>query len=235
MKNKSLVILIVFLASLWGSIHFGNSLFRILESDAPSISHGTIANGSLENGKRLPTKGANFRSYSRLGSALGRTAVHHKVRDTVLEAYAMVRETHPELTFIVGETGWVQGGRIKPHKTHQNGLSVDFMVPVRDKNGGIARLSTTVLNKYGYEVEFDDTGAVNAYTIDYEAMAVHLDALLRAAENNGVGVDLVIFDPVLQPYVFETSAGRSLKGRVRFSTKRVWVRHDEHYHVDFSL
>jgi penicillin-insensitive murein endopeptidase len=66
-------------------------------------------------------------------------------------------------------------------------------------------------------------------------MAQHLVALERAARAHGVGIQRVIFDPQLQPHLRRTEAWPALAGRVRFSTRRSWVRHDEHYHVDFAI
>ena len=80
-----LKILLSTLVLVWIIIHFGNDAFRAFESDIPSRSRGTTGNGSLENGKRLPTSGPNFSSYSRLGALLGRTAVHNKVRDVLVD------------------------------------------------------------------------------------------------------------------------------------------------------
>ena len=71
--------------------------------------------------------------------------------------------------------------------------------------------------------------------IDYEAMAAHIAALLHAARARGVGIWRVIFDPKLQPFLHQTAAWSELDGTVRFSTRRSWVRHDEHYHVDFDV
>ena len=86
MKRRS-VLLGTGLVLLCGSatIWFGNDVALSLESSAPSRSIGTVGNGRLENGKRLPAAGPNFRSYSRLGALLGRTAVHSGVRAAVLE------------------------------------------------------------------------------------------------------------------------------------------------------
>jgi len=45
----------------------------------------------------------------------------------------------------------------------------------------------------------------------------------------------VIFDPQLQKHVFATESGKALKGKVAFSPKPAWVRHDEHDHIDFTV
>lgn len=79
----------LFLASCAGAliiVWFGNSLFIALETDAPSRSVGHPDRGKLENGKRLPTSGENFRAYSRIGTLLGRNSVHGIVRTVILEA-----------------------------------------------------------------------------------------------------------------------------------------------------
>lgn len=35
--------------------------------------------------------------------------------------------------------------------------------------------------------------------------------------------------------LFKTKYGQYLRDNIQFSKKRAWVRHDEHYHVDFSI
>ena len=77
---------------------------------------------------------------------------------TVLtEAYADVARTHPQLRFVYGETGFASGGPFEPHKTHQNGLSVDFFVPVRDEKGRSVPLPTSATNRWGYDRHVDFT------------------------------------------------------------------------------
>ena len=56
----------------WLVVFFGNSIAIAFESSTPSESLGSVSSGSLKHGKRLPTSGANFRAYSRLGAMLGR-------------------------------------------------------------------------------------------------------------------------------------------------------------------
>jgi penicillin-insensitive murein endopeptidase len=99
---------------------------------ANSICYGTRSNGRLESGEQLVKSGPNFEAYSSLGVAAGRTYVHSKVARVVSDAYSALARSKPKVKFVYGESGWKNGGRIKPHRTHQNGLAVDFMVPVRD-------------------------------------------------------------------------------------------------------
>ena len=200
-----------------------------------SICYGTASNGRLEGGVSLPSSGKNFQSYSSLGNMLGRTYVHSRVQKVVTEAFKSLEVSHPDKVFMYGETGWTEGGRCRPHKTHQNGLSVDFMVPVIDRQGRSVYLPTGLTNKLGYAIEFDSRGRFEEYTIDFEAMAAHLVALHKAALAEGIDIWRVIFAPELQPYLLRTSQGEYLKTHLQLSKKPAWVRHDEHYHVDFKI
>ena len=234
MKRYLFYTLFIFLF-LWVTVYFGNDLLRTFESNKPSRSIGSTSNGQLENGKRLPSSGENYVTYSRLGSFIGRTALHNKVRDTVLDAYARVEKVNPEVVYVFGETGWPSGGRFRPHKTHRNGLSVDFMVPVVTRNNESTILPTNLLNKFGYGIEFDSNGLTANYKIDFESIAKHLYQLHLAAAENGTRIERVIFDPKLQPDLLATETGGKLRSLISFSTNPSWVRHDEHYHVDFAI
>lgn len=200
-----------------------------------SICYGSTSNGRLENGVKLPSKGNNFVSYSATAEFLGRTYVHSRVKEILLASYQWLELEAPQKVFKYAETGFEEGGRFRPHKTHRNGLSVDFMVPVVNKNGLSVHFPTSYFNKLGYAIEFDETGKYKEYTIDYEALAAHIVSLHKTASEKGVSLWRVIFDPKLQPYLMNTSYGKYLTEHIQFSKKRSWVRHDEHYHVDFKV
>jgi penicillin-insensitive murein DD-endopeptidase len=199
-----------------------------------SVCYGTTARGRLEGGVQLPSSGPNFGSYSAVGAAAGRTFVHSKVLEVAVDAYKQLESTAQGKVFVYGETGWKAGGRIRPHKTHQNGLSVDFMVPVLKGRTSVP-LPTSPLNKFGYALEFDDQGRLDDYRIDFVAIANHLTALHTAASAKGIKISRVIFEVPLQKHLFATREGARLKGLMTFSTKPAWVKHDEHYHVDFEV
>lgn len=200
-----------------------------------STCYGTTSNGRLEGGVQLPEKGVNFVSYSNVARLAGRTYVHSTVHDIIVAAYSRLHQQLPEKVFKYAETGFESGGHFKPHKTHRNGLSVDFMTPVIDKHGQSIHLPTNVFNKFGYNIEFDSEGNYEDVTIDYEAMAAHIVALHKEAKLSNVDIWRVIFDPQLQPNLFKTTSGDYLKKHIQFSEKPSWVRHDEHYHVDFNV
>ncbi len=208
---------------------------QVLAAGADSVCYGTTSNGFLKKGVALPKEGENFQPFSSLAVFLGRTYIHSTVKAIVTGAYGNLAKQFPDKVFVYGETGWKEGGEIYPHKTHQNGTSVDFMVPVVDKQGKSVPLPTSVFNKFGYNLEFDKNGKYENLTIDFEALAAHIYFLNETARKQKVGIQRVIFDPRLQPLLFKTKYGRKLKGKLKFNSKQAWVRHDEHIHVDFAI
>ena len=207
---------------------FGNAIARLFEGDEPSVSHGHPFEGSLEHGKRIPTRGRHHSSYSRLGTALGRTCVHEDVRDTLLAAFQHAEADH---RWVVGETGTCEGGPFPPHKTHQSGLSVDLFVPAR-LGGRPARLPTLPFFKFGYGIELDEDGAWGPYTLDFEALAILLGEVRDQALDHDLALGRVILAPDLQPELRAAAPEGSLRG-IPFNSKQAWVRHDEHVHLDF--
>lgn len=200
-----------------------------------SVCYGTTSDGRLENGVELPSSGDNFEGYSSIARLAGRTYVHSTVRDIILAAYKDLKDSQPDKVYKYAETGYREGGEFKPHKTHKNGLSVDFMVPVVDKEGKSVHFPTNPFNKFGYDIEFDKNGRYQEFTIDYDAMAAHIVALHREAKKRGFDLWRVIFDPQLQPNLLKTRYSEYLSTNIVFSIRRSWVRHDEHYHVDFEI
>lgn len=201
-----------------------------------STCYGTVGDGRLSDGVQLPSQGDNFVAYSMLGVELGRTYVHNLTRQVVLGAYANVRKTIPDKTFVYGETGFAHGGPMRPHRTHQAGLSVDFMVPVLNDMNRSVPLPSTPTNKFGYELEFDEQGRIPGYRIDFEATAEHLFQISMAAHQYGLTIERVIFDRHLMERLFSSSRrGEELRRTMPFMKERPWIRHDEHYHIDFRI
>lgn len=204
-------------------------------ADKESRCYGSTKKGKLEHGVQLPSKGKNYVSYSKIAELAGRTYVHSSVKSIIVSAYKHLETEQPEKIFKYAETGFANGGEFKPHKTHRNGLSVDFMTPVTNKKGESVHLPTDASNRFGYDIEFDKKGQYKNLSIDYEALAAHIVALHKQARAHGFDLWRVIFDPELQPNLFKTQYGDYLKANINFSKKRSWVRHDEHYHVDFLI
>jgi penicillin-insensitive murein endopeptidase len=206
-----------------------------IDDGQPSRCTGHNAQGTLERGRRLPYWGENFRGYSLFGHVTGRTFMHSSVRDVLRDSYAELAKQHPELRFIYAEGSWPWGGKLRPHYTHQNGSAIDFHVPVRNGDGQVDWMPTSVFSLFGYAIDFDRQGKLGSLAIDFEAMAQHLLALDRAARARGVPIRRVIFDVELQPRLFATRSGAQLRGRLQFNSRQAWVRHDEHYHVEFAV
>lgn len=200
-----------------------------------STCFGTSSKGKIINALQLPISGTNFRSYSSLAIWMGRTYVHSRVKQIIVQAYKTLKEVRPSSVYKYAETGFKQGGEFRPHKTHQNGLSVDFMVPVLNQKGKSVHLPSHASNHWGYKIEFNSSGRYRGYRIDFPAMAAHIVVLDKTARKNGITLRRVIFDPEMQHRLLATEYGSYLKTHIRFSKKRSWVRHDEHYHVDFNV
>lgn len=206
-----------------------------IDSGRPSVCRGNAVNGRLEEGRRLPYAGDNYRAYSRVGFLLGRTFVHSAIRDAMRDAYAELRKSHPELRFLYAEMGWPWGGNFAPHKTHANGTSVDFHVPVRTLDGQVTEVPTSPFHLFGYGVRFDSSGTSGSYKLDFDAMGEHLLALDRAARAHGIRIRRVIFHVALQPRLAATRSGALAMRRMTFNTRQTWWPHDDHYHVDFDV
>jgi len=206
----------------------------LAQSASASTCFGTTDSGRIEGAVTLPASGPNFAPYSALGIQLGRTYVHTTVRDIVAAAYRDLETIQPGVTYVYGETGLRAGGPMPPHRTHETGTSVDFMVPVRSSDGSAARLPASAANRFGYDLEFDSKGTLGTLRIDFAALAAHLDQLAQQARKHNAPIKRVIFDPALTQQLFDTPAGPRLKS-LPFMASKPWIRHDEHYHVDFAI
>lgn len=202
---------------------------------AESRCFGTVANGRITDSVRLPLRGPNYSAYSMMAAGAGRTHVHSSVARIVERSYRTLETSLPGTVFVYGETGLADGGRFKPHRTHQNGTSIDFFVPVRDGKDRSVPLPTPITQRFGYDIEFDKQARHGEYRIDFEAMGEHLYQLDAAAKAEGSGIALVIFDRDYLPKLFATKRGPWLEKRLTFMQGKPWVRHDEHYHVDFAI
>jgi penicillin-insensitive murein endopeptidase len=109
------------------------------------------------------------------------------------------------------------------------------MVPVRNADGRSVPLPTNIGNRWGYDIEFDSSGAFRGLLIDFEAISQHIYQLDLAAKRQEVAIWRVIFAPELQIHLRDTTRWSYLSNHVQLSKKRSRVRHDEHYHVDFAV
>jgi penicillin-insensitive murein endopeptidase len=211
-----------------GVLYLPNLVVAALR-DGPSTCHGTTKDGWIENSVRLT--GGAARPYCWLCARALRTYGHRPAVEAIEAAYDDVAAEFPETDWVYGESGFPWGGRFWPHRTHRNGLAFDFMVPLKGGN----RLPAHVFNRFGYDLEFDTQGRGAAGEIDFAAIARHLELLEQHARAAGGGVGRVIIAPDLQDDLFAAPGSGDLAQRLRFNKQPSWVRHDEHYHVDFDF
>lgn len=206
-----------------------------------STSTGTSANGSLKNAYQVDYKTNNSRYFSPLSYyLLGTSYVHSKLYNTLLESYAACEKTCPGNKFRLMECAVKKGGKVLIHRTHQNGLSVDFMVPKLKNEKQIKRYDR--LGIWHYLLKFDKEGKLGKkkkVSIDFETMAKHIIALDNAAKNNGLAIRIVILKINLKDDFFKTTSGKEVKRRgiyfAQYLQKNVDNVHDDHYHVDFII
>lgn len=201
-----------------------------------AIAYGSGGCGRLEGGMKLPCEGANFEAFSRLACGLGRTWLHPSVIATMTDAYAALEEVVPGRRWQYGDLGLKEGGRLRPHRTHQSGIAADFFVPVVDAQGRPTKLPTQAHQKFGYALEFDAEGKLpgTGLEIDFSALAAHLLALELAGVDHGVMVERIIVTPDFHDALLAAEP-RLAAMRGRFMENEARVRHDAYYHVDFAL
>jgi penicillin-insensitive murein endopeptidase len=198
-----------------------------------AVSYGSGRCGRLVGSAALPCRGTNFEVSSPAVCILGRNHVHPLVRQTVVEAYRALEATSSGRTWQYGDTGTANGGPLWPHRTHQNGLSVDFFMPMVDQRGP-ARLPTSTVNRAGYGLELTETGTIHALTADWAAVGQHLLALEAAGRAHSVVIKRIIVTPAFHQKLLEATP-QLARLYPRFMQQEAWVRHDEHYHVDFGI
>lgn len=207
--------------------------------DAPSISQGTVSNGRLINGKLFPFYGPNYTYFDEKSYLAGRGFIHSSIRDIVLESYLQLEISQPNRHFYIMECANQHGGKIYPHRTHQNGTSVDFMMP-KLQNGK----PYTDLDQLGsdhYWLTFDDNGKYAkdpSIEIDFNLIAKHILLLNDKAKGLGYKVSKVIIKIEFKDELFATEYGKKLKESgiyvVRNLSPLINSLHDEHYHLDFE-
>jgi penicillin-insensitive murein endopeptidase len=204
-----------------------------------AVASGTVGQGTIENAWLIPYFGKNYRYFSPLSYyVLNRGYAHHRVHKTVLAAYQACEATCPNVQFRLMECANKHGGKMWPHRTHQIGLSADFMLP-KFRNGRSHRLLDH-LGVWHYLLAADDSGAYSKrVNIDFETMGRHLLALDDAARANGLRIKKVILKIDLKDEFYASPSGKKVRQRGIYFAKSlprlIDELHDDHYHVDFAL
>lgn len=203
-----------------------------------SVSSGSVSNGTLENGTIVPHKGENFQYFDTVSYISERGYTNCKVKATIIDAYKAL-ESNDRLYQIM-ECSNKNGGKMFPHKTHQNGLSVDFMMPLI--KGGLPYYKLDTIGHDHYWLEFDDNGNYiedKSVSIDFNAVAEHILVLDKSARANGLKISKVIIKIELKDELFSSENGKVLKKSgiyiVKGLTPIINSLHDEHYHIDFEV
>lgn len=206
-----------------------------------SKSKGEVNNGSLENGRRFPKKGKNFKYFSSLSFAcFNRAWVHSEVLDITLEAYEEMYEQFPDKKFLLMECSKKEGGKMWPHRTHQNGTSIDFGVPLVKK--GKPYHFNHHYGIFHYLMSFDEQGNYSLnknVSIDFETMGKHILALEKAAKKRKMYIKKVILKINLKDDFYKTESGKLVKSKgiyfAKVLPKTIDNLHDDHYHIDFGF
>ncbi len=210
------------------------------QNKGQSKSKGSVGSGQLENAYLFPYSGKNFRYFSPISYyLLNNGYTHSKVYKTVLEAYKTCEQTCPGTQFRIMECSDKHGGKLLIHRTHQNGMSIDFMIPKIKKNK-----QSKLWDRIGlwhYLLEFTNSGKLTVskkVQLDFETMARHILALDDAARKNGLRIKKVLLKIELKDDFYKTPSGKKVKQRGIYFARALGPMvnkvHDDHYHIDFA-
>ena len=205
----------------------------------PSISSGTVSNGSLKHGKLIPFYGDNYQYFDSWSYLQGRAFLNGSVLATVLKTYSILSVKSPYQQYRVMECSHENGGKLYPHRTHQNGLSVDFMMPLMKAGKPYYELDDKGVKHY--LLDFNDEGSYEkdvSISIDFERVAQHVLILDQQARKQGLKITKVIIKIELKDELFNCVSGKLLKNSgiyiVQGLTPKINKLHDDHYHIDFG-
>ena len=158
-----------------------------------SRSTGTVSNGKLINGKLFPFKGNNFEYFDETSYLAGKAFTHSTIKSIVLNSYKGLETSIPKRKFKIMECSHQHGGKLQPHRTHQNGTSIDFMMPLTQKKQPYYSLDQTGFAHY--LLSFDDNGKYSldsSVSIDFDVVATHILTLEKNARQFGYKIKKVI-------------------------------------------
>lgn len=216
-----------------------DEFYRANANDSlPSTSLGTVSNGKLENATLIPFKGENYEYFDVASYLGGRAFTNSKVAEITVDTYKSLRNQGVMRHFKVMEFSNKHGGKMYPHRTHQNGLSVDFMMPLRKDGKPYYELDNKGASHY--LMDFDTEGNYEedkTVSIDFDMAAQHILELDKQARKKGMRIQKVIFNTDLKDELFASKFGGELKTSGIYITKNLSKLindlHDDHYHVDF--
>lgn len=204
-----------------------------------SISTGSPRKGKLKNGSLIPPSGPNFKYFADESYLKGRAYVNSNVKSVLLSAFTALESSCPSQIFQVMECAHEEGGELWPHRTHQNGTSVDLMLPKLKGEQVDYSIDGIGLNHY-----FLNTDREGNY-IDHEGVKINFEhtaqlilAINNAARQKGWEISKVIFRIELKKHLMATASGKKIaQENIYFAqqlSKKVNEFHDDHIHIDFA-
>ncbi len=208
-----------------------------------STSIGKVNNGSLINGSKFSYKGENYSYFSSTSYfILNRCYVNDKVKKVTLKAYQNLYKKFPKQKWGIMECSRRHGGKMKPHRTHQNGTSIDFMTPMIWVKSKKQYRWKSHLGIWHYLLTFDQDGYLNKrknVQIDFDMLAYHILELNKEAKAEGISIKKVLLKINLKDNLFKSKIGAKLKNSgiyfAKYLTPMVDNMHDDHYHIDFGI
>ena len=250
--------------ALWGSRAFRRLALAVLIcwGGVQSGARGRAVMSENSEMSSFCPSGEGFEGYSTMLAAFGRQYVRREVRLTIQDAFAERHHADPRRSFVLGETGLRDGGKLWPHASHARGTSVDIFLPLVDAERAPVRLSHEPWNLWGYCHYFDTAGRYagtrweaaprlvpflgrvspcltsrdnSLIQIDFDETARLLGAIDRKARRYGLQIRAIIVTPEYLPRLLGSEGGRELGAiESKFVRRPVWIRHDEHVHIEFG-
>lgn len=203
-------------------------------------SIGSVSRGSLENGTLIPFSGSNYRYFDTSSYISGRAFTHQTVAQIILNTFKTIEENGETRMFRVMEFSNKHGGKMFPHRTHQNGMSVDLMMPLMKDGKPCYELDD--LGAMHYLLDFNEKGQYvedTTISIDFEQVASEIILMNNQARKLGMRIKKVIFNTDLRDELFSTSGGQIFMSSGPYITRNLEPvindLHDDHFHIDFEF
>lgn len=122
-----------------------------------AASHGLPYSGSLSAGTQLPIEGADWVTWNPVEDSVPnephRLYGHERTIRTVVSAIAAYRTANPDAPrVVVGDISFRGGGPMELHRSHQNGLDVDFYYPRLDRRLRAPRTTSQIDRRLAQEL-----------------------------------------------------------------------------------
>ena len=211
-----------------------------VQDSVPSESIGSVSNGQLKNGTLIPFSGSNYSYFDSVSYLSGRAFTHRSVAKTLLTSFSSLDSLLPDRVFKIMECSNKHGGKIYPHRTHQNGMSIDLMMPKKKDGQPYYGLDNQGGNHY--LLDFDNSGRYtkdSSIIIDFDVLGKQLLDLQTSAKKSGLRIKKVILKMELRDELYASKHGQELKKSGIYITRNLTpiinMLHDDHFHIDFEI